>query len=78
MIIQEQGFAGFAGRSGRHGLGGHSARHGLGDSLDNIESSDAPSRSMWFLIGAVTAFLGPTLLNVVSAGGSRAARRLGR
>ena len=39
-------------------------------------SSTAPSRALWFVLGAVTAFLGPTLLHVAAAGGRRAARKL--
>ena len=40
--------------------------------------AEAPSRALWFVLGAVTVFLGPTLLHVVGAGGRKAARAIDR
>jgi hypothetical protein len=44
---------------------------------DEEEVSEAPSRATWFLIGAVTAFLGPTLLALVTSGGRAVSKRVG-
>lgn len=65
----------YNGPPGYRGYGGYG---NVDAETGRVLEDEGPSRAVWFLVGAATVLLWPVVVDVVSAGGRGAARRLER